>query len=97
MNQPEKQQDQYQIHRDTIMQSCTIEVGLLNSIDSINHVIDQYGEGMTLNTQRSILGGAVALLEFQITRLIKMRRFHLDAIPDPPDDDEEPCPTCGVI
>jgi len=89
-----KKPDQFQIHRDTFLQTCKIEVGINAAIDSINHVVDQVGEGMNVNIQEGILKGAVSLLHSQIGELCKMRIPHINAIPDQPCDNE-PCSDCG--
>lgn len=88
-----KARDEFQIHRDTVLQTCKIEVGIDNAIDSINHVVDQIDEGMDVNTQVGILKGAVSLLHSQIRELCKMRIPHFNAVPDQPCDNE-PCVTC---
>lgn len=86
--------DQFQIHRDTFLESCKIEVGLLNVADSIKHVVNNLDEnGFDSGVISALLAGSVALLQQQITSLTKMRIPHLNAIPNHPCDDG-PCETC---
>jgi len=65
--------DQTTTYRVTISNICRIEVGVENVIDSLNHLLENVDEGMSLNVQAGILSGTIALLEKQIKNICKIR------------------------
>lgn len=85
--------DQFQIHRDTVLETCKIETELTCAVDNLNHAVYGIGEGtefMKENIQISIIKGSIAMIEQQISTLCSMRIPHLNAVTD------RPCELCNV-
>jgi hypothetical protein len=81
----------FQVFRDIFTKTCTIEAGLLNSLDVLEHLAIEIGEGvMTVSTQIALVVSVKALLLEMKGELNLITVFAINSIPDIPS-----CDFCG--